>query len=547
VRVLRRGSFAMPEDNDSPFLLHQHRRGLQNLDRMARYPKTAPVDMLVVGAGAGGLVLAQRLARAGWKVCVLEKGPLWDPDRDWVSDEAGSHPIFWTDERIIGGADPIELGKNNSGQGVGGSMTHFAGYTPRFHPSDFEVRTRDGVAVDWPISYWDLKPAFERLERELPVAGEDWPWGDPHSYPHGPHPVAGSASMAWRGAREHGIEMRVGPVAITNGSFGNRPHCIYRGFCLQGCKVNAKASPLITHLPDGIEHGVEVRAESMALRVEVDADGGRVTGVTYAHEGREEFQPADAVAVCGYAIESPRLLLNSTSARWANGLGNGHDLVGRYVMVQGAVQVAGRFPQLLRMYKAPPPEISSEDFYETDESRGFARGFSIQTISPLPIEWANHVLADGHWGAALREYMRDYNHWSVLGVLCELLPAPDNRVTLADEVDQHGMPIPRFDYTLGDNDKRNIEYAGRTLEEIWKRAGAQDLLRIDRYAHLVGGCRMGFTPEDSVIDSSHRVWGVDNLFVVDGSVLPTQGSANPALPIMALADRCAGLLKTKCF
>jgi choline dehydrogenase-like flavoprotein len=535
----------MPEDNDSPYLLHPHRRGLQNLDRMARYPKTAPVDLLVVGAGAGGLVLAQRLARAGWKVCVLEKGPFWDPDRDWVSDEAGSHPIFWTDERIIGGADPVQLGKNNSGQGVGGSMTHFAGYTPRFHPSDFEVRTRDGVAVDWPISYQDLKPSFERLERELPVAGEDWPWGDPHTYPHGPHPVAGSASMAWRGAREYGIEMRVGPVAITNGVFGNRPHCIYRGFCLQGCKVNAKASPLITHLPDGIEHGVEVRADSMAVRVEVDADGGRATGVTYVREGREEFQPADAVAVCGYAIESPRLLLNSTSARWPHGLGNDHDLVGRYVMVQGASQVAGRFPQLLRMYKAPPPEISSEDFYETDESRGFARGFSIQTISPLPIEWANHVLADGHWGAALREYMRDYNHWSVLGVLCELLPAPDNRVTLADEVDRCGMPIARFDYTLRANDKLNIEFAGRTLEQIWEGAGAQDQLRIDRYAHLVGGCRMGFTPEDGVVDSSHRVWGVDNLFVVDGSVLPTQGSANPALPIMALADRCAGLLGAK--
>jgi choline dehydrogenase-like flavoprotein len=290
---------------------------------------------------------------------------------------------------------------------------------------------------------------------------------------------------------------------------------------------------------------VEVRADSMAVRVEVDGDGGRVTGVTYVHEGREEFQPAEAVAVCGYAIESPRLLLNSTSARWPHGLGNDHDLVGRYVMVQGASQVAGRFPQLLRMYKAPPPEISSEDFYETDESRGFARGFSIQTISPLPIEWAAHVLADGHWGAALREYMRDYNHWSVLGVLCELLPAPDNRVTLAGEVDRYGMPIARFDYTLGDNDRKNIEYAGRILEEIWEGAGAQDQLRIDRYAHLVGGCRMGFTPEDGVVDSSHRVWGLDNLFVVDGSVLPTQGSANPALPIMALADRCADLLKAR--
>ena len=543
--LFRKGAFAMPEENDSPWLLHPHERGLQNLDRMRRYGRQDAVDLVVVGAGAGGITLAQRLARAGWRVVILEKGPFWDPDRDWVSDEKASAPIYWTDTRVVGGNDPIEMGKNNSGIGVGGSMTHFAGYTPRFHPSDFEVRTRDGVGADWPISYWDLKPSFERLERELPVAGQDWPWGDPHSYPHGPHPVAGAASLAWEGARKHGIEMRVGPVAITNGKFGNRPHCIYRGFCLQGCKVNAKASPLITHLPDAIEHGVEVRAESMVMRVEVDDSSGRCTGVSYVTEGREEFQRADAVAVCGYAIETPRLLLHSTSRRFPNGLANGSDHVGRYVMVQGATQVAARFPYELRMYKAPPPEISSEQFYETDEARGFARGFSIQTISPLPIGWAEHVTAEGHWGQSLREYMRDYNHWSVLGILSELLPEAENRVTLAGETDANGMPVATFSYSLCENDKANIAFGTKILEEIWDGAEAQETLKIDRYAHLVGGCRMGFGPEGSVVDSSHRAWEVPNLLVCDGSVFPTQGAANPALVIMALADRLAGLLKAK--
>jgi choline dehydrogenase-like flavoprotein len=542
---LRKGSFAMPEANDSPFLLDKHRRGLPNLHKMARYPESAPVDLVVVGAGAGGVTLAQRLARKGWRVVVLEKGPFWDPDRDWVSDEKGAAGLYWNENRIIGGTDPIEMGKNNSGVGVGGSMTHFAGYTPRFHPSDFDIRTREGVAVDWPISYSDLKASFELLERELPVAGEYWPWGDPHDYPHAPHPVCGAALKAWQGARDCGIEMRVGPVSITNGSFGNRPHCIYRGFCLQGCKVNAKASPLITHLPDGIEHGVEVRADSMAARVEVDDASGRVSGVTYIHEGNERFQPADAVAVCGYAIESPRLLLNSTSSRFPNGLANNDDQVGRYVMVQGATQVAGRFPEMLRMYKAPPPEISSEQFYETDESRGFARGFAIQTISPMPIGWAEHVTAEGHWGAALREYMRDYNHWSVLGSMCELMPQAENRVTLAAEKDRYGLPVAAFSYSLCDNDKASIAFATKVMREIWEGAGAQDLLQIDRYAHLVGGCRMGFGPGDSVVDSSHRAWGIPNLFVVDGSVLPTEGSANPALVIMALADRLAKLLAGK--
>ncbi|MFL5909135.1 MAG: GMC family oxidoreductase [Gaiellaceae bacterium] len=534
-----------PRENDSHLLLDQHRRAVPGRERMRRYSDDDPVDMLIVGCGAGGGTLAQRLARRGWRVVVLEAGPFWDPDEDWVSDEAGQHKIYWTDKRITGGGDPVELGKNNSGRGVGGSMVHFAGYTPRFHPSDFDVRTRDGVGADWPISYWDLKEHFERVEQELPVAGEFWPWGDPHSYPHGPHPICGGAEKAWAGARDCGIDMRVGPVGITNGSFGNRPHCIYRGFCLQACKVNAKASPLVTHVPDALEHGVEVRDGSMAIRVEIDESSDRVTGVTYVRDGRERFQRAEAVAVAGYSVETPRLLLNSTSARFPHGLGNDHDQVGRYVMVQGAPQTAARFPETMRYYKAPPPEVSSEQFYETDESRGFARGFSIQTVGPLPIDWAQHVMAEGHWGQALREYMRDYNHWAVLGVLCELLPRPDNRVTLADEKDANGMPIPHFHYTQCDNDRRNIQFAKDLLAEIWEHADAQDTLTIDRYAHLVGGCRMGSSPEESVCDSDHRVWGVPNLFVADGSVMPTQGAANPALTIMALASRLADRLGRK--
>jgi len=543
VRLALKGA-VRPPGNDSAFLLHPHRRDVPGRERMARHPLDDPVDLLVVGCGAGGATLAQRLARRGWKVVVLEAGPFWDPDEDWVSDEAGSHKLYWTEPRVIGGEDPVELGKNNSGRGVGGSMVHYAGYAPRFHPSDFEVRTRDGVGADWPISYADVKPHYEALERELPVAGEAWPWGDPHRYPHAPHPVTGGALAAWEGARRCGIEVRVGPVAIANGSFGHRPHCIYRGFCLQGCKVGAKASPLVTHVPDALAHGAEIRDGAMAVRVEVD-EGGRCSGVTYVQDGRERFQAADAVAVAGYSIETPRLLLHSASARFPHGLGNEHDLVGRGIMVQGAPQVAGRFPDELRMYKAPPPEISSEQFYETDLARGFARGFAIQTVGPLPIGWAEHVLADGHWGQALREYMRDYNHWYALGVLCELLPRADNRVTLADETDRNGMPVARLDYTQCENDRANIAYAKRTLHAIMDAAGAQDVLTIDRYAHLVGGCPMGASPSDGVLDADQRVWALPNLFVADGSVMPTQGSANPALTIMALASRLAERLDAK--
>jgi choline dehydrogenase-like flavoprotein len=141
--------------------------------------------------------------------------------------------------------------------------------------------------------------------------------------------------------------------------------------------------------------------------------------------------------------------------------------------------------------------------------------------------------------------MRDYNHWTVLGILAEFLPQPENRVTLADAKDQYGVPVAHFNYNQCENDKAIVDFATRMLADIWDGSEAQDTLTIDRYAHLVGGARMGFTPEDSVVDKNHRVWDVENLFVVDGSVMPTQGAANPALAIMALADRCASLLDRK--
>jgi choline dehydrogenase-like flavoprotein len=135
--------------------------------------------------------------------------------------------------------------------------------------------------------------------------------------------------------------------------------------------------------------------------------------------------------------------------------------------------------------------------------------------------------------------MRDYNHWATMGVLCELLPRAENRVTLADETDVLGLPIARLDYTQCENDRANIAFARQLMRDIWQQADAQDILAIDRYAHLIGGCRMGFTAEDSVCDADHRTWAVRNLVIADGSVCPTQGSANPALTIMALASRLA--------
>jgi choline dehydrogenase-like flavoprotein len=509
---------------------------------MRRFADSDELDLLVVGCGAGGSTLLQRLARAGWKVAALDAGPFWDPDTDWVSDEAGSHHLYWTEPRAISGADPVPLGSNNSGRGVGGSMVHYAGYTPRFHPSDFRTFTQDGVGADWPIGYEDLRRYYQAIEEELPVAGEKWPWGDAHAYPYRPHPVGGNGEMFLRGAAKLGITAKVGPVAIVNGRFGNRPHCIYRGFCLQGCKVNAKASPLITHIPDALAHGAEVRADCMVTRVGIDERTGRATGVHYVRDGVPRFQKARIVAIAGYSIETPRLLLNSASKRFPDGLCNDFDQVGRYLMVQGAPQTAGRFDAEVRMYKSPPPEVSSEDFYETNPDKPYKRGFSIQTVSPLPITWAEHVAAQGHWGGALREYMSDYVHWSSLGALCEFLPQPGNRVTLAGEKDRHGLPVADFSYTQCDNDAKLMKAAQSVMEDILHAAGADEVITIGRYAHLVGGARMAADERHGVVDADCRSFAVPNLYITDGSVLPTQGSANPALTIMAVSARAADRL-----
>jgi choline dehydrogenase-like flavoprotein len=533
--------------NESAWLLPagQGRTDFDLRDRMRHFADSEELDAVVVGCGAGGATMTQRLARAGWRVAALEAGPFWEPEKDWVSDEAGSHHIYWTEPRVIAGDDPVPLGSNNSGRGVGGSMVHFAGYTPRFHPSDFATYTHDGVGADWPIDYEDLRPYYEYIEGELPVAGEDWPWGDPHGYPHSPHPVGSNGQVLQIGGRKLGIETRVGPVAITNGRFGHRQHCIYRGFCLQGCKVNAKASPLITHVPDALAHGAEIRPDSMVTRVEVDERTGRATGVHYFHQGVERFQRAAHVIVAGYSIETPRLLLNSTSRRFPDGLCNDHDVVGRYLMVQGAPQSGGRFADEIRMYKAPPPEVSSEQFYETDPSRPYKRGFSVQTVSPLPITWSEHFAGQKLWGAELREKMKDYVHWAVLGALCEFLPLPDNRVTLAEQKDRRGMPVARFSYSQCDNDRAQMEAAEQTMEQILLAAGAEHVTTFRRYAHLVGGARMGTSPSDGVVDGECRAFAVPNLLITDGSVLPTQGAANPALTIMAVAARAADRLIEK--
>ena len=212
-------------------------------------------------------------------------------------------------------------------------------------------------------------------------------------------------------------------------------------------------------------------------------------------------------------------------------------------MVQGAPQTAGRFDDEIRMYKAPPPEVSSEQFYETDPTKPYRRGWSIQTVSPLPITWAEHVTAQGHWGAPLREYMRDYVHWATLGALCEYLPQADNRVTLADEKDRHGLPVAHFSYSQCDNDKQLTKAATASMEDHpagrrRQRGHHHRPLRPPRRRRPDGRPRRGRRGRRRPPGLRHRRTSTSST----AATLPTQGSANPALTIMALAARAADRL-----
>ncbi|MGH2461806.1 MAG: GMC family oxidoreductase, partial [Chloroflexota bacterium] len=460
---------------------------------MREYPLSDPVDFCIVGTGAGGAVLAQRLACFGFSVVCLEAGEWMDSEDDMVSDEAGARPLYWNDLRITGGRDPLELGANNSGKTVGGSTVHYSAFCPRLHPSDFQVRTRDGVANDWPMSYDDLEPYYEQMEREYPVAGPArFPWGKPHGYPYAPLQSATKSHVLIRGCFELGIPVIPGgPIAINSGTFGKRPHCIFRGFCNQGCKVGAKHSTLVSHIPDAIEHGTEVRAGCMAFEIPL-GQNDRVTGVRYFRSGQdgrylEEEQRARNVVVAGYAIETPRLLLNSRSGRFPHGLANSSGLVGKRLMAQAGQVVWGRFDTMIRQYKAPPAGAETEEFYETDPRNDFVRGYAIQTVSPLPIAMAHLINEEtGAFGWDLRHLMEEYNHYAAIGVLGEILPDDRNEVTIASATDQYGIPVAYVHFNLFENDRRLIRAGVARAIDILLAAGAVETHVVDRYAHLVG-------------------------------------------------------------
>jgi choline dehydrogenase-like flavoprotein len=508
------------------------------------------VDAVIVGAGAAGGVLAKELSEAGYSVVVLEAGPFRDPQHDFASDELAMKSLGWQETRLVAGANPLTMGHNNSGFGVGGGTTHFTAVFLRFHASDFRTWSSDGVGADWPIRYEDLEPFYNRNEKEIAVSGPKYfPWGEYHGpYPYPERdPLSPNAYLFQKGCEKLGIRSSVTPLAILSAPYEGRPPCINRGFCNQGCMPNAKFSTLIVHIPKAIKAGAEVLADCMVTGITMRKDG-MASGVTFVHQGQKYEQKAKLVIVCAFAVETPRLLLNSANAQFPNGLANSSGWVGKAIMPHSSQDVYAKFDEDVRLYKGTPVLASTQDFYETNPDNGFSRGYTIHAHGARPLSFVKGISkSEGGvlWGKKLRETALDYNYYGRLTLVGEVLPNPDNRVELTDEVDVHGLPRAKVSFSYGDNDRQLIEHAVRKMSDILQAAGGKVEFVSPDTAHLMGGCRMGDDPSSSVVNSYGQTHDIPNLFVCDASIFVTSGGGNPTNTVMALASRTAAFIKEK--
>ncbi len=498
-----------------------------------------PVDVLVIGTGAGGAPLLARLAQAGLRVVALEAGRHWNPEQDFATDEYAQMKLYWRDERLSAGQDPVAFGSNNSGIGVGGSTLHYTAYTPRCQPDDLRLYSEFGVGVDWPLAFQDIEPYYGELERFLGVSGPAlYPWGPARAqgYPLPPLPLNGAAQLMQRACATLGVRTSPAPNAALSKAYhqegvGWRPACTNRGFCQAGCSVRAKGSMDVTFLPLAVGAGAEIRTGCFVTQIETDSSG-RVTGVVYTQEGREQRQTCRSLFVCAGAIETPRLLL-------MNGLANHSGQVGRNFMAHTGLQIWGEFEEFVRPYKGIPGGLISEDTHRPNDA-DFAGGYLLQSIGVMPVTYATQFArSQGVWGEDLRNRMHRYNHVAGINILGDCLPYEHNYVELSDEKDARGLPKPRIHFTNGDNERKMTAHADGIMRSIWDAAGAQNVWAFPRNAHTIGTCRMGHDPNSSVVNADCRAHDIPNLYIVDNSVFPSALGVNPALTIMALSLRAA--------
>lgn len=516
-------------------------------------------DVLIIGAGASGGVAAGVLSSAGFDVLCLEQGD-W-PDR---GDYPAPRATFEVESRGRWSASPNVRGLPEDYpvedsesdvmplmyNGVGGSMALYAGDWPRMLPSDFRVRSLDGVADDWPIDYRELQPFYERTDAAFGVSGIG---GDP-AYPEGedpPLPPLPIGEGALRVARAHdklGWHWWPAAQAVLSAPYKGRQPCAQWGACMQGCPEGAKASTDVTHWPETVKRGARLLTGARVARLLVSPQG-LVTGAEYVgRDGTWDVAHADVVILAANAIGTARLLLNSTGPGMPDGLANSSGLVGRRLMVHPFAMVVGSFADDIESWRGHQgAKITCFQFYETDTDRGFVRGAK-WSFAPGggPVE-AALPLRGGHgvWGEGHHEHIRSVlGHSIAWGVFGEDLPEESNRVELDPVLtDSSGIPAPRMHYRFSENSRRLIDWNVAKATESLEAAGcvsveAAPLLRGSGW-HLMGTARMGDDPATSVVDKWGRCHDVPNLYIVDGSTFVTAGAVNPTSTIVALALRAA--------
>ena len=522
-----------------------------------------PVDVLIIGAGASGAAVAWSLVNTRMKILCLEQGDWVNPGdypstgMDWEtrSDFAMSpntrcgpadYPIDDTDS-------PIKVANFN---GVGGGTILYMAHFPRFHPSDFRTRTLDGVGDDWPIDYATLQPFFAENDRMMGVAGLA---GDPGCPPKElalpPVTLGILGETIARGFNELGWHWWPSESAIATQPYDGRDQCLNLGPCSSGCAQGAKASTDITYWPHAIRAGVELRTRCRVREITVD-NKGMATGVIYYDSaGIEQEQRAEVVIVACNGIGTPRLLLNSTSTAFPNGLANSSGLVGKNLMLHALQVVQGEFPSRLEGYMGPTGcALWSKEFYETDPDRGFARGYTMEIVrgsGPVGAAMTGMMTGRLPWGKDHHEaYELLFDKHATIVTVGEDLPEEHNTVTLdPNACDSNGMPAAKISYTLGDNSKKMLEHATHRATEVFRAAGAvavsPPITTGVSSGHAMGTARMGIDGARSVVNEWGRSHDVKNLFIVDSSVFVTSAGVNPTSTLQAVALYIADSMKKR--
>ncbi len=536
-------------------------------------PKTKParVDVVIIGAGASGAAAAKVLTERGMRVVALERGP-WRRKESFGGDELANVNRYnlWPDPllnpRTVRDTTDAEAHTElfcPVPQMVGGGTVHWQGWLPRFTENDFRFRSVVGDVpgaslADWPISYDELEPYYDKVEWAFGVSGRAganaFESRRSRDYPCPPLPMSRYAEKFHQGAAKLGWNSFPTPQAALSRPHNGRPATVISAFAQQhGDPTGTRSSALNVFVPDAVATGrYDLRPDCYVREITVD-ERGRAKGAVYQDPSGDVYeQEADVVVLACGAVETARLMLLSTSARFPTGLANGSDLVGRNATFHEYSAAVGVFDDPIYAWAGGGyVSASSFQFYEHDETRGFAGGGHMASAGvgiPLPINW---TLPDRPaWGAEAKRVDRNFfNHSMAAAMVVHDLPQHDNRVDLDDTVtDAWGLPVARVTVKPHENDLAMGRYLIDRNAEILEAAGATKVHRvyIDRItgncSHQHGTTRMGNDPATSVLDRNCRAHEVDNLFVVDGGPFPTGTGANPTLTIMANAWRVAEVI-----